>query len=231
MPTARKSIVTAVDDNPTKSLGQVAYETLRDAIENGILKPGDRVSVNALADMMNLSRTPVKEAITWLESDGLIAHEPSRGRVIAELDHQMINELSAIRLVLETTGVGLAARNASEAEIDVLRDMLAIEKSVLNDPIKRERHNRRFHEAIHRCAHNRYLISSLKALQTPMLLLGPATASDPARLQDAYAEHIELVEAIARHDSEKAQEVITRHLNSGQRARIKHLLRKLDEQR
>lgn len=231
MPTVRKSQVNTVDDSGTMALGRVAYETLRDAIENGSLRPGDRVSVNALADMMNLSRTPVKEAITWLESDGLIAHEPSRGRVIAELDHQMINELSAIRLVLETTGVGLAARNASEAEIDVLRDMLVIEKSLLDDPLKRERHNRRFHEAIHRCAHNRYLISSLKALQTPMLLLGPATSSDPARLKDAYAEHIELVEAIAQHDSTKAQEIITRHLNSGQRARIKHILQKLDERR
>lgn len=229
MPTARISKAATIEENTTKSLGQVAYEYLRDAIENGILKPGDRVSVNALADMMNLSRTPVKEAITWLESDGLITHEPSRGRVVAELDHQMINELSAIRIVLETAGVGLAARNASEAEIDVLRDMLAIEKSILNDPVKRERHNRRFHEAVHRCAHNRYLISSLKALQTPMLLLGPATTGDPARLKDAYAEHVELVDAIAQHDSEKAQEIITRHLIGGQRARIKHILQKIGE--
>jgi DNA-binding GntR family transcriptional regulator len=221
--------VSAVDGAVTKSLGQVAYEHLREAIENGRLKPGDRVSVNGLAEMMSLSRTPVREAISWLETDGLIAYEPTLGRVIASLDHQMVNELSAIRVVLEATGVGLAARNASAAEIEVLRDMLVIEKSILSDPVKRERQNRRFHEAIHRCAHNRYLISTLSALQTPMLLLGPATASEPARLEVAYGEHVELVDAIARHDAEKAQEIITRHLVTGQRVRIKHILEKMSD--
>lgn len=219
------------DQGGGRSLGQRAYQDLREAIEVGRLKPGDRVSVNALAENMKLSRTPVREAISWLETDGLITHEPALGRVVARMDHQMVNELTTIRIVLEATGVGMAARNASVAEIEVLRDMLAIEKAILHEPVKRERHNLRFHDAVHRCAHNRYLISTLQSLQTPMLLLGPATASDPTRLEDAYAEHVELVDAIARHDVEAAREAITRHLIGGQRARISHLLQELDQQR
>jgi DNA-binding FadR family transcriptional regulator len=148
--------------------------------------------------------------------------------VVSKLDHQMVDELYAIRVVLEATGAALAARNATETEIDILRDMLATEQSILNDPIRRERHNVRFHEAIYRSAHNRYLLNTLNALQTPMLLLGPATASDPARLDEAYREHVALVAAIAEHDPDKATAVITQHLATGRRVRIKHMLQAMD---
>lgn len=213
-------------ETASRSMGQTAYERLHEAIEIGSLKPGDRISVNGLAELLQMSRTPVREAIAWLETDGLIVHEPYLGRVVASLDRQMVTELFAIRLVLETTAAGLAAQNASEAEIEVLQDMLELEKSVLGDPIRRERHNRRFHEAIYRSAHNRYLLTTLKALQTPMILLGPATASDPARLESAYAEHVQLVESIARHDADAAREAIRTHLSGGQKARIRHMMQR-----
>lgn len=207
-----------------KSLGQVAYDKLHEFIETGVLRPGDRISVNGLADRLNLSRTPVREAIAWLETDGLIVHEPYRGRVVASLDRQMVTELYAIRLVLETTAAAMAAQNASEAEVEVLKDLLALEKAALDDPIRRERLNRRFHEAIYSSAHNRYLLTTLKSLQSPMILLGPATASDPARLESAFAEHEQLVDSIARHDPQGAQEAMRRHLTGGQRTRIHFML-------
>ena len=216
--------MTMSHENKPKSLGQVAYERLHEAIETGQLQPGDRISVNGLADALKISRTPVREAISWLETDWLIIHEPYLGRVVAHLDLQMINELYTIRQVLEIAAAGMAASNASNAEIAVLNEMVEFEATLLDKPIERERHNRRFHQAVHRSAHNRYLLRSLNALQTPMVLLGPATASDPARLQDAYQEHRELVACITRHDVQGAQEIITQHLARGQKARISHML-------
>ena len=207
-----------------KSLGQVAYDKLHEFIETGVLRPGDRISVNGLAERLGLSRTPVREAISWLETDGLIVHEPYRGRVVASLDRHMVTELYAIRLVLETTAAAMAAQNASEAEVEVLKDLLELEKSALDDAIRRERLNRRFHEAIYSSAHNRYLLTTLKALQSPMILLGPATATDPARVQSAFAEHAQLVDSIARHDPAGAQEAMRRHLLGGQRTRIHAML-------
>ncbi|MDO9074699.1 MAG: GntR family transcriptional regulator [Rubrivivax sp.] len=226
MPSAQSPAPSPTAAGANRSMGQAAYEQLHEAIETGALKPGDRISVNALAETLQMSRTPVREAIAWLETDGLVVHEPYLGRVVASLDRQMITELYAIRLVLETTAAGLAAQNATEAEIAVLQDMVDLEQQVLGDPIRRERHNRRFHEALYRSAHNRYLLTSLKALQTPMILLGPATASDPDRLQSAYAEHIELVRSIARHDPDAARTAITQHLAGGQRARLRHMMQR-----
>ena len=214
----------ATPEKKNKSMGQAAYDQLLEAIETGVLKPGDRISVNGLADTLAISRTPVREAISWLETDGLIVHEAYLGRVVAELDRQMVTELYAMRLVLETTAAGLAAQNASAAEIEVLKEMLVTEQTTLGDSMRRERHNRRFHEAIYRSAHNRYLLTTLKALQTPMILLGPATASDPSRVESAYAEHVQLVDAIARHDAEAAQEAMRLHLVGGQRTRISYML-------
>jgi len=79
----------------------------------------------------------------------------------------------------------MAARNASDAEISALREMLEFKSSMLNKPMEHERHNRAFHKAIYRSTHNRYLLNTLSALQTPMVLLRPATAVDPSRLQSA----------------------------------------------
>jgi len=210
----------------THSLGRAAYERLLEAIERGQLRPGDRISVSALAEMLNMSRTPVREAVSWLETDGLIVHEPYAGRVVGKLDLQMMNELYAMRLVLEVAAVGMAVKNASDAEIAVLLEMLEYERSKLDQPFERERHNRNFHEAIYRSAHNRYLMKMLNSLQPPMLLLGPVTYVDAERVESAYREHVELVECIARRDVEGAKACITRHLEAGQRIRTRQLLRR-----
>jgi DNA-binding GntR family transcriptional regulator len=207
-----------------KSLGQVAYDQLHEFIETGVLRPGDRISVNGLAERLQLSRTPVREAIAWLETDGLIVHEPYLGRVVASLDRQMVAELYDIRLVLETTAAGMAAQHASEAELEVLQEVLERERLALGDPIRRERINRRFHEAIYTSAHNRYLLTTLKSLQSPMILLGPATASDPGRVESAFAEHQQLVGSIARRDIQGAQDAMRKHLIGGQRSRIHAML-------
>jgi DNA-binding FadR family transcriptional regulator len=106
-----------------------------------------------------------------------------------------------------------------------MKEMVEYERTMLDNPHERERHNRSFHQVIYRSAHNRYLLSSLKALQTPMVLLGPATASDPARLKTASEEHAQLVDCIARHDIAGAQAVITQHLAGGQKAHISSMLR------
>jgi DNA-binding GntR family transcriptional regulator len=209
------------------SLGRRAYEQLREAIEIGELKPGSPVRETDLAEQLSMSRTPIQRAITWLEADGLIAHEPYRGRVIARLDYQMVVELYAIRLVLEPAGAALAARNASEVEISALRDMLDVERGLLGDSLRRERHNRLFHEAIYRGAHNRYLLNTLNALYSPMLLLGHATEMDPGRLQTAYDEHGEMVAAIERRDAEAAEDVMRQHLKRGQKVRVEAMLKRL----
>src|SRR5690554_5257325 len=100
-----------------------AYRYIVDAIKQGTLPPGTRIREVDLAERTGLSRTPVREALNRLQLEGLVANDPGRGTIITELDHSMVNELYAMREVLEGTAAGLAARHASEVEIAFLREI------------------------------------------------------------------------------------------------------------
>jgi len=171
-----------------------------------------------------MSRTPIREAVAVLETDGLVTVDGARGRVVTKLDYQSIMELYAVREVLESTAAGLAARNASDIEIVALRDMLELEKEILDDAGKLADHNRRFHEAIYYCAHNRYILKMLEYIQTAMLLLQPAGRTGSERRETALLEHRAIVDAIEAHDSAASEAAIRDHVRRAQQARIKRLL-------
>ncbi len=101
--------------------GPGAYDMLLKEIENGDLPPGTRLREAELAERIGISRTPVREALKRLESQGLVAHEPHHGTVVATLDYGEVAELYQIREVLEGTAARLGAQSATEAEIGVLQ--------------------------------------------------------------------------------------------------------------
>jgi DNA-binding GntR family transcriptional regulator len=204
--------------------GLKAYELLRQAIATGALQPGTRVLESELASRLKMSRTPVREAIASLEAEGLVSIEGLRGRVVTKLDYQSVMELYAVREALESMAAGLAARSTSEVEILGLRHMLELEEQILNDAGKLADHNRRFHEAIYYCSHNRYLLKMLEYIQTAMLLLHPVARVAKERRDSALSEHRAIVDAIAARDPAAAEAAIRNHLRRAQEARIKLLL-------
>lgn len=213
-------------DHPASkgSRGIKAYELLRAAIATGRLKPGARILESELATLLNMSRTPIREAIAALEADGLVTVDGARGRVVTKLDYQSVMELYAVREVLESTAAGLAARNASDIEIVALRDMLELEERILDDAGKLADHNRRFHEAIYFCSHNRYILKMLEYIQTAMLLLQPAGRTGSERRETALVEHRAIVDAIEARDPAASEAAIRNHVRRAQQARIKILL-------
>jgi DNA-binding GntR family transcriptional regulator len=97
--------------------GRDAYARLVADIRAGTLRPGDRLTETDLADRLGISRTPVREAIRQLESDGLVTHIPRVGAVVRRLDYAEITELYEMRAVLEGTAARFAARAASDVEL------------------------------------------------------------------------------------------------------------------
>ena len=207
--------------SPNPSRAEHAYQQLIDAIRNGQLKPGSRILETELAEWLNISRTPVREAIHRLESEGLICSGPHRGMVVAELDYQAIMELYQMREVLEATAAGLAAKHASEAEIFALRELLDQERKMSGDSDAQARNNKGFHNALYHAAHNRYLLKSLNGLRDAMTLLGTTTYTLPNRSETALAEHDAIVQAIASGDAVAAENAAREHIRAAQRARIK----------
>lgn len=205
-------------------LGELAYARLHSAIQAGTLEPGKRMMETEVADWLKMSRTPAREAMRRLETEGLLVHEPRQGLVIAKLDHAAVMELYTMREVLEGTAARLAARYASELEIEQLRELIAIEKRLKGKYEELSAHNQRFHQALRHAAHNRFLLRALITVRDSMGLLGKSLMTMPQRAATAAKEHEQIVRAIEKRDADAAEEAARAHVRAAQRERIKAFL-------
>ncbi|MEN0073436.1 MAG: GntR family transcriptional regulator, partial [Paracraurococcus sp.] len=176
---------------PAGSLAERAYDLFRNGLRRGAFRPGQRLLETDLAEQLGMSRTPVREAIRRLQSEGLVAHLPARGLCVAMYDAAEVDELYVMREALEGTAARLAAQHAGRAEILLLQAMLDQEAGLTGEAAAE--HNRRFHRALHQAAHNRYLLRSLSAISDALLLLGPTTLESPGRAAAAREEHARVV--------------------------------------
>ncbi len=209
-PVARKAKLGAVQ----------LYQLLYRALIEGELKPGDRILETEIASRYNVSRTPVREALSRLEAQGLLAYGEQRGLFVPELDPQSVSELYIMRSVLDGTAAELAAKHANAAEIASLRHMVEHDRDLLDDTQRLAATNVLFHNAIIDCAHNRFLKKMHETLQEALIFLGPTTLSLPGRAAAAIDEHARIVEAIARGDSEAAGAAARSHSLTSHEARL-----------
>ena len=141
------SAAALADDTPSEEAGvsrrgrsaDAVHRYILDRINEGTLKPGNRVRESTLAERTGLSRTPAREAMQRLENEGLLTHAAHHGMAVRTLDHQEVTEFYLIRGLLEGTAASLAARHASDAEIDALRVMLLVQSTNDATPSKRAR--------------------------------------------------------------------------------------------
>lgn len=212
------------DEKPPagSSRGEHAYQMLRDALKNGVLKPGDRIMEVPIAKQLKVSRTPVRDAIRSLEAEGLLEHEPRTGLVVATLDRRSVAELYEMREVLEGTAARLFTRHASDIEVDHLLELVEREKE-LKSGDDLAAHNQRIHIHIHRGAHNRYLEKALRAVNSALWLLGKSQMLLQHRAKSALAEHSELARAVQKRDADLAELVARKHVRSAQVERMRNL--------
>lgn len=202
------------------SRGEFVRNQIRQAIEEGHFKPGDRMRENDIADWLKVSRTPVREALRLLEAEGLLVFEPWRGVVVAALDRHQIVELYEVRAALEGLAAGLAARYMGDNELHLLGDL--IEKiEAVDDPQDTARLNRRFHEAIYIGSHNRFLMQNLNALSSSLALLRGTTFQVPGRIAEVRTEHRAIYDAIKRRDEAAAEAAGREHMRHAELARLK----------
>lgn len=204
------------------SRGDQAYSYIVDGIQAGRLAPGTRLRETELAEATGLSRTPIREALSRLQLEGLLTMDAARGLIVTELDHSMASELYAMREVLEGTAARLAARHASDVEIDFLRE-INVRDAQLTSSEALAANNRLFHETLYRCAHNRYLVKTLYTLQESMMLLGRTTLAAPGRAESSRAEHAAIVEALAQRDPDAAEQAARAHIVAAYRIRLEQL--------
>jgi DNA-binding GntR family transcriptional regulator len=209
-------------DTPSDiSSGDLAFSKLMGAIEAGVYQPGDRLREIEISERLNLSRTPVREALRRLEAENIVEHRPRVGAVIRTLGQTEVVELYEMRLVLERTAAEMAAKHAAEAEVD--------EMAGLNDEIAELAQggaqaaviNHAFHRAIYLAARNRFLMDAARAMNNALLLLGPTTLADADRIATVVRQHNAILDAIGASDIEAAGAAAEAHLQTSLRYRLK----------
>lgn len=203
-----------------QSQGEIAYTRLHDAIRAGIYRPGDRLREVEIAERLSLSRTPIREALRRLEADAVIEHRARIGAVVRTLSHAEVVELYEMRVVLERTAAEMAAKHAIDAEADALEQLNADLAKSISNPNKAAAINQTFHRGIYLATRNRFLLESARALNNALMLLGPTTLADAARIKIVCAQHQDIVDAIRAGDAVAAGEKAEAHLQTSLRHRL-----------
>ncbi|WP_339765933.1 GntR family transcriptional regulator [uncultured Pseudosulfitobacter sp.] len=203
-----------------KPVNTDAYSMILEAIDIGQYRPGDRLVESELADRFGMSRTPIREALQRLETQSLLARD-GRSLIVASLDHNQMAELYVVRGELEGLAANLAARHATAEEVRVLREMVAADNKLLNDPAAMARANRRFHKQIHLASHNRYLVQQLDLVHRSMALMATTTLAAEGRAEIAQQEHDAIVRAIEAGDGAAAGTALREHISVAFMTRLK----------
>ncbi len=198
--------------SPQGSTADVVYRVLRHGIVHGDLAPGERLRSDALASELQVSRTPVREALRKLEAEGLAAHAGAR-LIVRAFTEQDLTELFYVREALEGMAARLAAENATAAEIEDIRalldDMDAVQKRGDVDALRAL--TGEFHQMVSRASHNSRLAQSLRSLLDHVRQVQSSTLYAEGRPAEALKEHRSLLAAIAAGDGDRAERLAREH--------------------
>ncbi len=196
-----------------KTKQDYVYEQIYDAILNGRFKPGERLVLEDLAAEFGTSRTPLREAIRRLQTEGLVDFEPHRGAVVADLSIPELIELYHIRAVLDGLATRLAVENLSEEDLAELESILATTEQGIDpsEPTDFEQFNRKFHEIIYQGTNAPFLYEMITNLYTKTSRYRYLSLRSPGRILEVLAEHRSILEALMARDSDAAERCARDH--------------------
>jgi DNA-binding GntR family transcriptional regulator len=208
------------------SLHDEVAAQLRDRIFAGELLPGTFLDEARLAEQMQISRTPLREALKVLCAEGLVRHEPRRGSFVNQVTEQDLDEIFPVLALLEGRCAREAAVNASDAELRQLE--------ALHDKLSRHARARRIndyyaanfaiHEEIINLANNRWLALVIADLRKIVKLSRLQQLHAPGRLDQSLSEHLAVFAALKARDPEGAEAAMRTHLTR-QREALRELAR------
>jgi DNA-binding GntR family transcriptional regulator len=195
------------------------YEVLKQSILQGELPPGQPLVEMALAARLQVSRTPIREALKRLEQDGLVVRA-DRGLVVRERSPEEILDIYGARIALEASVGRIAAERRTEYDLRVLRHLVE-QSATIDDDDERVRANRQFHQAMWRASHNEALADLLERVDLHLARYPATTLSYPGRWEVAVKEHTALVDAVERRDAEAAETMARTHFTEARDIRLK----------
>lgn len=208
------------------SLHEQVADALRQEIFAGSLAPGSFIDEAALCERLEISRTPLREALKVLTAEGLVRHEPRRGCFVNEVTEKDLDEIFPVIALLEGRCAYEAARHASDADLATLE--------ALHERLRNAAQGKRIvdyydtnyviHEAIITLADNRWLAQVIGDLRKILRLARLQQLHAPGRLEQSLNEHMAVFAALKARDSEGAEMAMRTHLTR-QREALRDLAR------
>lgn len=200
---------------PPKSLTETAVAEIRHAIVSGDLALGSKLSEQRLSDTLGISRSPVRDALAALQSEGLVTISPKRGTFVFTPDLKVVDELCELRSVFESAALRLGIVRNHGILLRQLEEACATMDRTLatNDPRAFTTADHQFHSAIIRSSENRSLeeaynrtISPLKALRTHLFTIMNE------KTDRTIKEHMKIIEAVRNKDDDLATSYLAEHI-------------------
>ncbi len=214
-------------------LRDVVFNTLRQAILKGELKPGERLMEIQLANKLGVSRTPVREAIRKLELEGLVLMIPRKGAEVAEITRQDMEDVLEVRTALEELAVKDACDHITDAQLSELKKASNEFKKALlegKDLVTCADADMHFHDVILSATNNRRLIQMLNNLSEQMYRYRMEYLKDERTHKTLIEEHDAIRRALKKHDKVKAGAAIRVHIDNQKRSILESLTEKEEDE-
>lgn len=205
---------------------EIIYEHLRQAIINGEIKPGERLVERDIATKFSASRTPVREALRKLETEGLIEYLARKGVVVRGFNVGEIEEIYSIRKVLEKLAIRSAIKKINDSQIENLKLIVEELERLENGEAARRTYLglHAFDDLILDAAEMPILKSFLHTLQASLQRFRKINLSSHPRRKDAVKEHKEILQAIISRDIDLAEQLVSKHVDNS-RSELKKMIK------
>ncbi|MBS5429966.1 MAG: GntR family transcriptional regulator [Lachnospiraceae bacterium] len=206
-----------VNMNEYLPLRDVVFNTLRQAILRGELKPGERLMEVQLANKLGVSRTPIREAIRKLELEGLVLMIPRKGAEVADITEKSLRDVLEVRKALEELAVQLCCDKITGKEIEELHRAADDFRRILktsDDVTEIAEADVRFHDIIYLATGNQKLIQILNNLREQMYRYRVECIKRKESHPILIAEHEEIIRRIENKEKKEAADIVCRHIDN-----------------
>jgi DNA-binding GntR family transcriptional regulator len=201
-----------------RALYEEVAELLRGRIFSRELAPGDWIDELKIAAELEISRTPLREAIKVLATEGLITMKMRRGAYVTEVNDKDLHDVFHLMAVLEADAAATAALTATDAQLDELSAIhQQLEKST-KDRVQFFKVNEAFHVKLLEVANNRWRDQMVADMRKVMKLNRAQSLLKAGRIEESLAEHSAIMAALKKRDAVAAQAAMRLHIESGQEA-------------
>ncbi|MFT3907561.1 MAG: GntR family transcriptional regulator [Steroidobacteraceae bacterium] len=206
-----------------RSLRELAYERLLDMLLVGELRAGAPLQERRLAEALNISRTPVREALHQLETEGLVTRQMGRLMTVLNVSLQDYIEILNIRKLLEVEAAGLAAGRIGKPALEEMRRQVwALMEAEDPSPAQHWHVDDLVHYTIAEAADNKLLLTMIRDLRRRTRIFN--TRRIPGRRRPGSLEHLALIDAVAAGDSDKARALMAEHLENAKTAIVQQVV-------